>query len=165
MLTFMPLRQYEPGIIARLLVESYAPLLAEDPLRWGSERDRWEEFDREAFANLDTIGACTFISCLGDTTVGMVSFDPRRTADTGLMGHICVLPEFRRRGYGKAQVEEALRRMRERGIRKAIVSTGVHPFFEPAQRLYLACGFVEVRRRTHEWDGRYGIVEFERSLE
>ena len=44
------------------------------------------------------------------------------------------------------QIEEVLRRFRVWGFRKAIVTTGDDPFFQPAQRMYEACGFVEVAR-------------------
>ena len=164
LLRFTPLRQYPRGIIASLLRRSYAPLLAADPDVWGRESEGWEEFDREAFENLNTVGKCVFVSCLDEEVVGFGSFDPRKAPEVGVVGHNCILPEFQGRGYGTLQLIEILRRLKERGIDKAVVSTGLHPFFLPARRTYLACGFSETKRITQELDGRYGIVEYELDL-
>ena len=80
------------------------------------------------------------------------------------IGHNCVLPEFQRRGFGKRQVLEVLRRLQEKGVRKACVSTGEDPFFLPAQRMYLACGFREVERRKDGRDPRFGSIFYGRDL-
>lgn len=163
-LRFTPLRGHPPGILSGLLRRSYAPMLDADPDLLGRERESWEIFDREAFENLDSVGRCVFVSCAGEHVVGFGSFDPRRAPDVGVVGHNCILPEFHGRGYGTAQIREILRRLRDLGTRRAAVSTGIHPFFVPAQRMYAACGFREVGRVTQENDSRFGIVELELDL-
>ncbi|HEO72321.1 MAG TPA: GNAT family N-acetyltransferase [Candidatus Hydrogenedentes bacterium] len=164
MLNFTLVREHRPGIIASMLVRSYAPLIAIDPDHWGGEREKWSAFDHEVFHNLDTVGADAFITCLDDNAIGFASFDSRAAPQLAHIGHNCILPGFQRRGYGTRQVDEVLRRLRERGIAQARVTTGVHPFFEPARRMYRACGFEETHRATPGDDRRYGIIEFRLEL-
>jgi hypothetical protein len=49
---------------------------------------------------------------------------------------------------------------------KASVSTGDHRFYIPAQRMYLACGFREIRRNV-EWirpNPHFKMIEYEKEL-
>jgi len=106
----------------------------------------YRKADRDTFENADTIGACTFITCLKDQPIGFVCYDPRPGPESAVIGHNCILPKFQRRGFGCRQIAEIIRRLREREFHKVIVTTSDHPFFVPAQKLYLACGFRELRR-------------------
>jgi GNAT superfamily N-acetyltransferase len=56
------------------------------------------------------------------------------------------LPEYQGKGFGKAQIKEILRRLKKQGFKKAFVRTGEHPFFNKAQKMYIACGFGESER-------------------
>jgi len=162
MLTFKPIIQYQVGTVAFLLLQSYADLLL-NPL-WEGEKERFIQADREVFANPDTVGKCTFATCLRGALIGFASFDPRQKPELGIIGHNCILPEFRGNGYGKQQILEVLSRFKSREIGKAVVSTSEHPFFLPAQRMYLSCGFQEKRRYTGGPDSRYRLIEYERDL-
>lgn len=160
-LTFTPIGLYARGIIEELLSRGYADLLAREAAYWAREREGWRAYDRQAFDAPDTVGACLFFSRLGDAVVGFASYDPRPGPAYAVIGHNCILPEYRGRGYGSRQIREVLRRFADRGIRKAVVSTGEHPFFAPARRMYEACGFHEVRRVPGGPDPRYRLVEYE----
>lgn len=153
-----------PGIISRLLNESYAELIEDESEVWEAEKANWEESDRNVFENPSTIGACTFLSWYGPAIVGFFSFDPRPRPAYGVIGHNCILPEYRRQGFGKQQVNEVLRRLTQGGIGQAQVSTNDHPFFLSAQRMYTACGFVEVRRSPWERDPRQNMIYYEKEL-
>lgn len=76
----------------------------------------------------------------------MASYDPRQIPERAIIGHNCIVPEQQRRGFGKRQIMELLRIFRDRGARKACVTTEHDDFFVPAQRTYEACGFVKVRK-------------------
>ena len=165
----MPLRftsphDQPPGTILSLLLRSYAALVEAEPKCRGRVEPKWAEFDREIFAHPDTIGSCVFLSRADDELVGFGSYDPRQKPAFGIVGHNCVLPEFRGRGYGAAQVLEILRRFRELGIRKARVTTGAHPFFLPARRMYAACGFRETGRRPWDLDPAQAVIDCELDL-
>ena len=154
----------EPGIISWLLHQSYAELVQSLPDLWETEKENWEEFDRNVFGNPGTIGACTFLTWCGKDVVGFFSFDPRPAPAYGVIGHNCILPEYRNRGFGKRQIAEILRRFRQMGIRQAKVSTNDDPFFVPAQRMYTACGFVEVRRVPLDRDPKQNIIHYEMKI-
>ena len=159
-LEFVPLTNQDPGTIASLLRASYADLLERDS-RWESEQESWEEYDREVFAHPDTVGACLFLTQVGGQIVGFGSWDPRQRPRYGIVGHNCILPEFRGQGFGKQQIWEILRRFRALGIQTAHASTCDHPFFLPAQRMYIACGFREVRRTPWDRDRNHTMIEYE----
>ncbi len=154
----------KPGAIAQLLRTSYAALLKGDP-RWQQEPARWDEYDREVFAHPETVGACLFLTRVDGYTVGFASWDPRSRPEYGIVGHNCILPEFRGRGLGRRQIEEILQRFRGLEIRTARVMTASHPFFLPAQRMCVACGFREVRRTPWELDPSVSRIDYEMDLE
>ena len=165
MLTFTPITEHKRGTLASLLTQSYAAMRAVDPGFWKEESPKWDCVDREAFDNPDTIGKCTFVTCLDGQVIGFGSFDPRQAPEVGVVGHNCILLEFRGRGFGKAQVQEIVQRLAERGIRKAAVSTADHPFFIPAQRMYTACGFRETRRHVPDPERGLRVIEYEMELQ
>jgi GNAT superfamily N-acetyltransferase len=154
----------EPGVIFRLLHQIYAELVRAQPKLWEPEKENWENFDRNVFENPGTIGACTFLSWCGKDIVGFFSFDPRPGPAYGVIGHNCILPGYRSRGFGKRQIAEILRQFGQMGIRQARVSTNDHPFFVPAQRMYTACGFVEVKRVPFERDPKQNMIHYEMEI-
>jgi len=162
-LSFKPLTAHKSGIIFNLLKESYSELAKIKPdhiLKW--EKD-WKEYDNDIFQYPNTIGVCGFISYLDAEIVGFASYDPRKYP-IGIIGHNCILPQFRGNGYGKQQINEILKWFRKMNFKKAIVSTNEHEFFYPAQRMYIACGFRE-KRRFFEGDIRDSMmIEYERML-
>ena len=153
-----------PGVIARLLNESYAALVESEPEVWAREKAEWKAADRSVFENPGTVGACTFLSRLGADIVGFFSFDPRPRPSYGVIGHNCILPEYRNRGFGKQQIHEILRRMAGIEIMRAEVSTVDHPFFLPARRMYASCGFTEVTRTPWGRDPGRGVILYEKNL-
>ncbi|MDX9971402.1 MAG: GNAT family N-acetyltransferase [FCB group bacterium] len=151
------------GLVARLLRESYAELLASNSL-WKSEIDNWETYDRDVFNCPETVGFSLFLTRLDGCIAGFASWDLRQRPEYGVIGHNCILPEFRGQGLGKLQIVEVLRRLQTLGIRTAKVSTNDHPFFVPAQRMYTACGFREMRRIPWAGNPSAMIIEYEMAL-
>ncbi len=164
-LRFTPPHDQKPGRIASLLEQSYAELLEWGPDIMSLEVCKWEQFDREVFEHPETVGSCVFLSWCDDYLVGFGSYDPRQQPEFGIVGHNCVLPGFRGRGFGRQQLGEILRRFQEIGIRVAKATTGDHSFFTPAQQMYAACGFRETRR--HPWEGNpfLNVIEYEKRLD
>ena len=164
MIEFTPISAHEPGTIANILTEAYASLVAGGEDIWADSENVWRQADRDAFENPDTIGASLFITCAGGDPIGLVMWDPRGSPAVGVIGHNCVIPARRGHQYGQRQIAEALRRMAERGFKKAAVSTLDHPFFAPAQQMYEACGFREIRRRPCESHPPYNSIDYEMDL-
>jgi GNAT superfamily N-acetyltransferase len=164
LLTFRPVTQYKAGIIASLLHQCYAKIVSAEPLYWQTEEANWSQFDREVFENPDTVGRCVFITCLAEEVIGFGSFDPRQRPELGIIGHNCILPQFQGHGYGKRQIQEILERFNQMGIKRVQVITGEHPFFLPAQKMYLDCGFHEKSRLAGGPDPRHKVIEYEMGL-
>jgi GNAT superfamily N-acetyltransferase len=156
--------QQKPGTVAWLLKQSYRDLLERDSSHWKSEEQCWEQYDQEVYQQPETVGACIFLSQLKDSVVGFASWDPRQRPQYGIVGHNCILPEFRGKGLGKQQIQEVLRRFRQMGIQTAKVSTNDHPFFVAAQCMYGACWFREIRRVSWDRDPKQKIVEYEKEI-
>jgi len=130
--------QHSPGTVLRLLKQAWQPI-------WNPKlAAKLRRFDGEVTRNPDTVGACTFITCIDGQPVGMGSYDPRQGPERGIIGYNCVVPEHQRKGIGCLQIQEILRIFRDKGFVKACVTTGDHNFFVRAQRMYEACGFVRV---------------------
>ncbi|MGD0038353.1 MAG: GNAT family N-acetyltransferase [Bacteroidota bacterium] len=164
MLTFDSVTPKDKGIIATLMIESYEELLSTGQQFWQDQKNSWLRFDLDVFENLTTIGQCVFLTRSDNNIIGFSSFDPRRGPLLGVIGHNCILPRFRGQGFGKHQIQETLLRLQMRSIRKVIVSTSEHPFFIPAQRMYLACGFQETKRYSEIPPIGYQIIEYELAL-
>ena len=163
-LFFEPISLFPPGTLADIVGRSYAELLEKWPDGWTDEPRKWADLDRYAYAFPDSVGRCFFISRLGGEIAGMASFDPRPGPAYGIVGQNCVLPAFRGRGFGKLQVLEVLRRLKEREMRAARVTTSEHPFFVPALRMYRSLSFKDIRRRYSGPDRRYRLIELEMDL-
>jgi GNAT superfamily N-acetyltransferase len=157
-LMFNNTAKYEPGIIFRLLSVSYAEILDRHL------QDRFQRFDREVFSNPATVGNCTFVTTFGTDIIGMASYDPRQAPELGKVGYNCILPEYRKKGYGKKQILEVIRRLRAFGIRRVAVSTSEHPFYEPARKMYLSCGFSEVEKKMEHLHDLHKKIYYEMEL-
>lgn len=160
-ITHSPATGHRPGTIYRLLCRSYEGLLRSDSEGWPDEEPKWLEYDREVFGNPDTVGACLFVTCLDDEPIGFASWDPRQGPELAVIGHNCIVPDRQGKGYGKEQIQEILRRLKAGRFNRALAVTSEHPFFEPARRMYLACGFHEARRRAGGPDPRYEVIDYE----
>lgn len=141
-----------------ILASCYAEILD------GAFAHRLREFDRDIFENPDTVAACTLVSSVGSDIVGLVSYDPRQGPHVGIIGHNGILPPYRQKGHGTAQIREVLRLFRGRGFDRACVSTSEHPFFQPARRMYEACGFRACPTTAQNDRGPHRIIQYERPL-
>jgi GNAT superfamily N-acetyltransferase len=151
----------KPGTIAEILKICYSELVSSDPDLWQDEAEGWDRFDTDIFEDPEGIGDCTFLSWLNDKLVGFASYDPRQWPELGIIGHNAILPKFQGNGFGKQQIAEILRRFIKMGFKKAKVSTLDHPFFVPAQKMYVSCGFHV--KRWIPWEGcqKYRLIEYE----
>jgi GNAT superfamily N-acetyltransferase len=143
-LIFNKIDKYEPGIIYSLLSQSYEEILDQQL------KEQFRLFDKDVFENSDTIGACTFITSLCPDTIGMASYDPRQAPELATIGHNCVLPKYRKKGFGRQQILEIIKRLKLRNVSRISASTSEHSFFEPAQKMYLSCGFTELERKKRQ---------------
>jgi GNAT superfamily N-acetyltransferase len=139
-LRFSGISEAPAGTLSALLVEAYAPLLASGIGQWASEVGKWEEFDRLAYAD-PRVARCVFLTWEGDTLAGFASFDPREAPASVRVGHHCLRPALQRRGIGRLQFRELLRRIEVFRPAELTATTLDLPFFAPARRLYETEGF------------------------
>jgi len=145
-LEFKELSKSKEGLIYSLLKRSYKDLTREIPELLNKWQDDWKQYDKEVHKFPDTIGNAGFLTTLNEKVIGFGSYDPRQSPELGIIGHNCILPEFRGKGFGRAQILKILVIFKKLGVNKVKVSTGEHPFFNPARKMYISCGFEETRR-------------------
>ena len=132
-------------------------------MEWETEISNWVEFDQNSFL-IPSRGKCVFITTLDAQLVGLGSWDPRQWPEIGIIGHNCILPAFRGNGFGIMQIQEILRIFSMNRVTKASVSTNEHPFFIPAQQMYIKAGFIEKNREPGGPDPKYRLINYEKFL-
>ena len=145
-LEFKKLTASKKGCIFSLLNRSYENLKREIPETVNKWQKDWEQYDEEVYKFPETIGSSGFITLYDAKVIGFGSYDPRQRPELGIIGHNCILPEYRGQGFGKAQILKIVSIFRELGVKKVKVTTGEHPFFNSAQKMYTSCGFIETLR-------------------
>ena len=144
MIEFRRVRDFPRGTLYRQLIDAYA---FDDRCRrtWD---DLWRAHDDFFYSNPSIADRYAFITAVDGNAVGHISWDPRNRPDHVSIGHNCILTAFKGRGYGKLQLREAVRRIREYpGLRRILVTTNA--LTVPAQRNYESAGFVKVAERPN----------------
>jgi RimJ/RimL family protein N-acetyltransferase len=151
-------RRADPGDAAALV--ELAEEVGREEGRWILTSDGWRSVADER-RYLKTVqrhaDAAVYVVEDDGRIVGRLSLsrDPhpssQHVADLGLM----VAAEYRRRGIGRALLEQAVRWAQESGVRK--LELHVFPWNEPALALYEAFGFERegLRRAQYARDGEY----------
>ena len=140
-LAFRMIHDFPRGTLAGLLTDAYSfdPRFAR---HWASD---WRTFDDFFFDHPEIAERCGFITVFGETPIGFASWDPRNRPAFVEIGHNCIAPRHQGRGFGTAQLLEAVARIRRTGAERICVTTSEVLF--PAQRMYAKAGFRELRRR------------------
>ena len=142
---FRNLRDFERGTIYNLLKEAYSfdeKYVQADGAKWENEADGF------FFDNLSIADLCVFITVIGDEPIGVVMWDPRKLPEEATIGHNCIIPRYKGYGYGKAQMQEAVKRILQQGAKRITVSTNAD--LMPARRMYASVGFKEIGRMPAE---------------
>ena len=86
--------------------------------------------------------ADVWVAELGERPAGFVALRIHPDDGTGEIDMLAVDPPAQRQGIGTALTSFALERLREAGVRLAVVGTGGDPGHAPARRVYERSGFV-----------------------
>ncbi|MDD3335573.1 MAG: GNAT family N-acetyltransferase [Eubacteriales bacterium] len=143
MLTFERVTAFPRGTLAKLLIDGYAfdPRCAE---HW--QRD-WYDFDAFFYDHPEIADRYGFISTLNGQPIGLASWDPRRLPDHVEIGHNCIVTSQKYKGFGSAQLREAVSRILMLHPQRILVTTSGNLL--PAQRMYESVGFELQQRRTN----------------
>ncbi|HRF70593.1 MAG TPA: GNAT family N-acetyltransferase [Candidatus Pelethenecus sp.] len=157
---FKKFNEFERGILYHQLLNAYS-FSSECCHAW--EKD-WLEYDNYFFDHLCYTNNCGFVIMLDGTPIGHISWDPRNLPDYVILGHNCILTEYKGNGFGHLLLEEAIRRIRAyEGIKKIIVTT--NEITIPAQHNYLSVGFkLKKRRKNSEYPFAGDYLDYELNL-
>jgi GNAT superfamily N-acetyltransferase len=155
--TYASILDFPRGTFCSLVERCYAPI-ADNRLI-----EQWRLSDRETYDNPETVGACGIVACVADRPIGLASYDPRQFPKA-IIGQNCVLPEYRGRGLGTQQMANLLRVLQGKGFKMASATTLSHPFFEPARRMYEACGFRETNRSLSQGNPGAQQIEYQADI-
>lgn len=120
----------------------------------------WIDFDNFFFENPKIADKYGFITVLDDKPIGLISWNPQHSPDYVEIGHNCIATEYKGRGYGKIQLSEALRRIRQdKNLKKIIVTTNDNLI---AKFNYQSVGFSLVQKKVNNetpFSGDYLLYE------
>ena len=102
--------------------------------------NQWDNEDRAAFQNINTIGRHVLFSCLHNDLIGYFSWDDRQFPN-GIVGQNCILPGYQGQGYGTRLISHVIHCLENEGIK--IVTIGVDETEEANVRLYHRLGFLD----------------------
>lgn len=158
---FRKISDFNRGILYQLLVDAYS---FDERCRQCWNKD-WKEFDDFFYDNLEIADMYGFVTTLDGQPIGHISWDPRNRPEYVQIGHNCIATKYKGKGYGKRQLSEAVRRIRQYdSLKKIIVNTNA--LMIPAQRNYESVGFEFVQRRENEGAASFSgdFIDYEMKL-
>jgi len=153
MIEFKKTIEFPRGTLYNQLVDAYS-FNNECRKTWDT---MWKDYDNFFYDNPEIADKYSFVIVLDGEPIGHISWDSRHRPDYVEIGHNCIITNFKRKGYGHIQLEEAIKRIKEyENLKKIIVST--NELMIPAQRNYESVGFVRVSERENkdtQFSGKY----------
>lgn len=146
---FRKITEFPRGTLLNLLREGYS-------FEHRFERDcltQWEEFDNFFYDNPHIAEFSGFMTVLGDIPIGFVSWNPTNIPVSAEIGHNCIALKYKGNGYGKRQMQEAVRRIIAQGAKKIVVTT--NEILVPAQHTYESAGFKFVNKSEEPYNAEY----------
>lgn len=143
MITFRPITDFPRGTLYHQLMDAYS---FHDSCcqYWHNDWIAYDDFFYENPSIAENFG---FVTVLDGTPIGHISWDPRNRPDYVIIGHNCILTQYKGKGYGKMQLQEALLRIKTCGVKKILV--GTNTLFLSAQKNYESVGFVKIGEREN----------------
>lgn len=90
--------------------------------RYFLENENWKQSDDFFFDNLDIADKYGFVICYKGEPIGFICWDPRNRPEYVEIGHNGIRTKFMGKGFGKAQLSEAVRRIKEyNGLEEILV--------------------------------------------
>ena len=149
MIGFRRIPEFPRGTLYDILADAYS----------FDERNRqiwdgnWKETDDFFYDHPDIADRYGLVTCLEGEPIGFVTWDPRHRPDYVEIGHNGIREKHKGHGYGRLQLEEALRRIREyEGLKRIIVCTNSRLI---APRNYESAGFMLYDRKPNHTETAY----------
>ena len=149
MIEFRKFCDFPKGTLYDILADAYS----------FDERNRriweanWKETDDFFYGNPEIADKYSLVTCLDGDPIGFVTWDPRHRPDYVEIGHNGIREKFKGRGYGRLQLEEALRRIKEyKGLKRIIVGTNSNLI---APKNYESVGFILYGSKPNRTESAY----------
>lgn len=115
--------------------------------------DNWLESDAFFYDNPEIADKYGLVTCLDDYPIGFVTWDPCNIPEYVEIGHNGIRSAYKGNGYGRLQLQEAIRRISSYdGLKKIIVCTNSN-FVAP--RNYESVGFKLYDRKVNDSESAY----------
>lgn len=147
---FRKITEFPRGTLAALLRDAYSF----EPRFQRGWSEQWQEFDDFFYDNLHIAESCGFMTVLEGKAIGFVTWNPTKLPESAEVGHNCISTQYKGNGYGKRQMQEAVRRIVAQGAKRLIVWT--NEICVPARHTYEGVGFQFVRRSEDTVSGYAG---------
>ena len=149
MIEFRKFSDFPRGTLYDILADAYS-FDERNRQIWGEE---WKGSDDFFYDNPEIADKYGFVTCLDGRPIGFVTWDPRHRPDYVEIGHNGIRERCKGRGYGRLQLEEALRRIkRYEGLKRIIVCTNGN-LVAPGN--YESVGFVLYDRKPNRTESAY----------
>ena len=149
MIEFRKIGDFPRGTLYDILVDAYSYDKRNRQI-WDAD---WKQADSFFYGNPEIADQYGLVTCLDGEPVGFVTWDPRTRPDYVEIGHNGIRGKYKRRGYGRLQLQEALRRIREyEGLKRIIVVTNSNLV---APKNYESVGFVLYDRKPNSTESAY----------
>lgn len=148
-LSFRKITDFGRGILYNILKDAYS--FDERCARcWDGN---WRETDDFFFDHPKIADKYGFVTCFHWEPIGFISWDPRNRPEYVEIGHNAIITAYKGNGFGKAQLAEALRRIREYDRLKEIrVRTNSNLI---APKNYERVGFVLYDRKENRGEAAF----------
>jgi len=148
-ISFKKFSEFPRGTMYDILREAYAF----DSRNIEIWNDNWLESDDFFYDNPDIADKYGLVTCLDDYPIGFVTWDPRNIPEYVEIGHNGIRSAYKGNGYGRLQLQEAIRRIRSYdGLKKIIVCTNSNLV---APRNYESVGFKLYDRKVNDSESAY----------
>ena len=147
-LSIRSIREHDLEALEELAVLAWEPVFASVHTVLGPEIDAilhpdWRQRQREEVRRCcaDTPGAIVLIAEVDGAVAGFIAYELHYDTQRGVVDLLAVHPDYQNRGIGTELNRIVLERMRQAGMRIAIVGTGGDPGHAPARRTYEKAGY------------------------
>ena len=158
---FREIGEFPRGTLLALLHDAYSfePRYERDWL------ENWRETDAFFWENPRIARKCGFITAVDGRAIGFITWDPQKLPVSAELGHNCIATEYKGKKLGKAQLNEALRRICLQPVGKIRVTTD--RALMPAQRNYEGAGFRLIATRANSFYAEYAgdLMDYELIVE
>ena len=131
---FRKFTDYNRGIMYEILKDAYS-FDERCAICWD---ENWRQSDAFFFDNPDIADKYGFITCYKGEPIGFICWDPRNRPQYVEIGHNGIRTKYKGKGFGKAQLSEAVRRIKEyEGLKEIRVWTNSNLIMKVLVLIYM----------------------------